>query len=186
MTVWKLQHTLWFSKHLIYWWAVTQLGHRKLAQSEQRATAFSLALQLVHTICMSSIADMSKRSSMTKSLARSQTPLGGTLVSCLQMGQMMISGWGPSLPWASSWTCFSRHSKQNACRQVSTFGCLNFSEQIEHWCSGLTGVGEAQGLPAPDDPRELPSPSLGTLFPIALSSSILLICLVMVVRTESW
>ena len=77
-TEWPLQQLLtrWFSKHLMYWWAVTQLGQRKLAQSWQRLTAFSLALQLVHTICLCCMAFISSMLIKTWSRDRSSTPLG--------------------------------------------------------------------------------------------------------------
>ena len=81
--------TLWFSKHRMNWWAVTQFGQRKLAQSWHLATAFSFALQLVQMICMSSIADISIKSRSTYSGIKSPTPFSGTGVRCRHFSHSM-------------------------------------------------------------------------------------------------
>jgi len=58
----------------MYLCAVTQLAQRKLAQSVQRATAFSSALQLVQTIRDALISDMSIAFMVTTSRGSADTP----------------------------------------------------------------------------------------------------------------
>jgi len=58
----------------MYLCAVTQLAQRKLAQSVQRATAFSSALQLVQTIRDALISDMSTAFIVTTSRGSADTP----------------------------------------------------------------------------------------------------------------
>ena len=60
-----IKFTLWFSKHLMNWWAVTQLGQRKFAQSLHLATAFSLALHDVQVMFEPCMPFMSKLLAIT-------------------------------------------------------------------------------------------------------------------------
>lgn len=125
----QIQPTLWLSKHLMNWCAVTQLPHRKLAQSVHRATAFSRARQLVHTIGVSSVTIGSTESRSTRSDGKTDRPLAGTGVSCLQFGHVIV-GAAMKLP---SFTIFcwmtSKHGKHATWRQFKTLGCFSFSWQ---------------------------------------------------------
>lgn len=130
------------------------MGHRKLAQSLHLATAFSLALQLVHTNCMSPMSVMSSMSDKICSVGRPLAPLEGMIVSCLHwvhiiLGHDGVTKTAESFPSSSSSSlsssiCFSRHASQKTCRHVRTLGFFNFSSQIGHFCSSFSSEDEVR------------------------------------------
>ena len=147
---WHQSLTLWFSKQRMYLWAVTQFEQRKLAQSLQRATAFSSALQLVQRILEALMSNISIAFIITTSSGSSNTP--PTWVPCLQVGHTrdtcsssllanatleqlstpISAAASPSPTPSLSSRSRSRQPEQNICKQFSTRGCWNRFLQIWH------------------------------------------------------
>ena len=125
--------TRWPSKQCMNWWAITQFGHRKLAQSKQRATAFnSLLLQPVHVRDVLSRALASRMLLMAKSGLRPCTPAVVRYVSASHEGHWTLSG---------DSKIFSKHGWQNVWKQDKTLGMVYVSWQRLHLVfTSLAGV----------------------------------------------